>query len=336
MHTTEKELILIVDDNPNNLEVIFNILTQSGFEIAVAVNGESALEQVKEDPPDLILLDILMPGINGFETCKHLKSDPLTHDIPIIFMTALDDVVDKVKGLSLGAVDYISKPFAEEEVLARVRVHLKLRSLMKALEAQNIRLKQEIKQRELAEAAMHKAIHELERFASIDALTEVANRRRFDLYLDQEWQRMEREQRSLSLIVCDIDYFKDYNDTYGHLAGDFCLHTIAQAINRALKRPSDLVARFGGEEFAVILPDTDIDGAVFVAERIRESVQKLQIVHIQSSVSEFVTLSLGVASLFPSAEVSSQVLIDLADRALYTAKREGRNCVRSFGNSETL
>ncbi len=323
-------LILIIDDNPNNLEVIFNILTQSGFEIAVAVSGESAIEQIKEELPDLILLDVLMSGIDGFETCKLLKSDPLTQDIPIIFMTVLTDPISRVKGLSLGAVDYITKPFSEEEVLARIKVHLKLRFFMKSLAEKNLRLNEEITKCQIVETALQTALQELEKFAALDGLTQVANRRRFDQYLAQKWYQMEQEQKPLSLILADVDDFKRYNDTYGHLAGDDCLRTIAQSISLTLKCPDHLVARFGGEEFAIILPDTHSQGAVSVAEMIRTNVQKLQIIHSQSSVSEYISLSLGVASLFPSSENSPRILINLADRALYTAKRKGKNLVHLF------
>ncbi|HBB33768.1 MAG TPA: hybrid sensor histidine kinase/response regulator, partial [Cyanobacteria bacterium UBA9273] len=162
MNTPEKDVILIVDDSPNNLGVLYDTLHHGGFEIAVAMDGLTAIEQIEYEPPALILLDIKMPGIDGFETCRRLKENPATRDIPVIFMTALADTVDKVKGLNLGAVDYIIKPFQQEEVLARVRVHLKLRTLTKALEEQNGRLLQEIEQRTAAEAALQKLTQELE------------------------------------------------------------------------------------------------------------------------------------------------------------------------------
>jgi diguanylate cyclase (GGDEF)-like protein len=168
---------------------------------------------------------------------------------------------------------------------------------------------------------------QVQRLASSDGLTQIANRRRFDEYLDQEWQRMAREGAPLSLILCDIDFFKTYNDTYGHQAGDNCLQQVAQAISFAVKRPADLVARYGGEEFAVILPHTDAQGAAQIAEKIRSQVQVLQIAHAGSQVSQYITLSLGVASTVLFHESSPAVLIAAADKSLYQAKAEGRDRV---------
>jgi diguanylate cyclase (GGDEF)-like protein len=175
------------------------------------------------------------------------------------------------------------------------------------------------------------ANQELQRLASIDGLTQLANRRRFDEYLFDEWRRLAREQRPLSLILCDIDYFKLYNDTYGHLAGDFCLQQVAGVLRQSVRRPPDLVARYGGEEFAMILPNTDARGAAFVAETVRQRVRGLRIPHVQSPVSDYVTLSLGVASTIPRLDSSAQRLIAVADEALYRAKAEGRDCLRHHG-----
>ena len=180
--------------------------------------------------------------------------------------------------------------------------------------------------------ALKRANLELENLAALDSLTQVANRRRFDDYLTQEWKRLVRERQPLALLLGDVDYFKAYNDYYGHQGGDDCLIKVAQALNRTVKRPADLVVRYGGEEFAVILPNTDIKGAIVVAEAIRLEVQQLQLPHPQSQVSEFVSLSLGVTSMIPTLERSPEALIMTADRALYAAKQQGRNhfCVRSI------
>ncbi|MGK7877628.1 MAG: diguanylate cyclase [Xenococcaceae cyanobacterium] len=203
----------------------------------------------------------------------------------------------------------------------------RVEQLILELREKNLQLQQQISQYQQAETALRKANQELHRLAIIDGLTQVANRRRFDEYLNQEWRRLAREQVPLSLILCDVDFFKRYNDTYGHQAGDDCLRAVAQAISRVVKRPADLVARYGGEEFAVILPNTNAEGAVKVAEMIWLEVQCLQIAHCQSDVSEYVTLSLGVSSKVPTQEVSSKVLIAAADKALYEAKEQGRDCV---------
>lgn len=307
----ESGTILIVDDNPTNLSVLSHALKDAGFKSRVAMDGESAIEQAIEDPPELILLDIQMPGIDGFETCARLKADPLTQEIPIVFITASADITHKVKGLSVGAVDYITKPFQHEEVIARVKVHLTLRFLTRKVQEQAL--------------SLQKANQELDRLAHLDGLTEVANRRRFDDYLEREWKRQAREQQHLSLILCDIDYFKPYNDHYGHQAGDLCLKQVAQTIKATLHRPSDLVARYGGEEFAIILPNTPSDGAFHIAESIRSNVKRLEIVHRKSQVSSYVTLSLGVSSQIPAPKSSQNSLITLADKALYLAKEKGRD-----------
>lgn len=311
MHNLETGFILIVDDNATNLSVLSKTLKNAGFKVRVAVDGESAIEQVEYDPPELILLDIKMPGIDGFETCTRLKVNRATQDIPVIFLTALSETQDKLKGLSVGAVDYITKPFQEEEVLARVIIHLKLRFLTKTVIAQA--------------AALQKANQYLQNIANLDGLTQIPNRRQFDEYLNQEWRRLSREKLPLSLILCDIDYFKDYNDYYGHLAGDTCLKEVAQTIERAVKRPADLVARYGGEEFAVIMPNTNAEGAIRVAELIQLEIKQLQIPHSQSKVSAYITLSLGISSQVPTQESQAKFLIDAADQVLYAAKKQGRD-----------
>lgn len=321
-------IVLIVDDNPTNLSVLSHALKEAGFKIRVAMDGESAIEQAEEDPPELILLDVQMPGIDGFETCLRLKAKPETRNIPVIFITASADIDDKVKGLSVGAVDYITKPFQHEEVLARVRVHLKLRFLTQKVQEQAIALQEQA-------IALQKANQELHRLANLDGLTEVANRRRFDEYFHQEWQRLAREKQDLSLILCDIDYFKHYNDYYGHQAGDACLKQVAQAIDCSIKRPADLVARYGGEEFAIILPNTPPEGAVRVAESIRSKIKQLKIAHAQSKVSSYITLSLGISSQVPRSDFLASSLITIADKALYAAKEKGRDhcCLKLLTNA---
>ena len=311
MMSPDMQVVLIVDDNPTNLAVLSQVLKQQGYKVRVAIDGESAVAQAHADPPDLILLDVQMPGIDGFEACQQLKASTTTAEIPIIFITAATSVDSKVKGLTLGAVDYITKPFQHEEVLARVKVHLQLRYLTHKVQEQAI--------------ALRRANQELKRIANLDGLTQIANRRRFDENLKHEWQRLAREKQNLSLILCDIDYFKDYNDCYGHQAGDSCLRKIAKTINAALHRPADFAARYGGEEFAVILPNTPPDGALQVAEEIRSNVKVLQLHHERSKISTYVTLSLGVSSLIPCRESSIEELIAIADCALYKAKERGRD-----------
>ncbi|WP_413160483.1 diguanylate cyclase [Capilliphycus salinus ALCB114379] len=305
--------ILVVDDTPGNLHILFDALTQVGYNVRCVKSGAMALIAVQADPPDLILLDIRMPEMNGFEVCQRLKANSLTCEIPVIFLSALDQPLDKVQAFQVGGADYITKPFQLEEVLVRVKHQLKIRSLEK--------------QRQALIEALEQANDELQRLATLDGLTQIANRRHFDQYLDQQWKALARDKLPLSLILADVDHFKQYNDLCGHLAGDRCLQKVAQTIERIIKRPCDLVARYGGEEFIILLPKTDISGASQIAETIRLAVEQVTITDLPTPPCQHVTLSLGVASLIPCESKSVETLIKIADQALYKAKAEGRNRV---------
>ncbi|MFB2923640.1 MULTISPECIES: diguanylate cyclase domain-containing protein [Aerosakkonema] len=476
-----KANILVVDDTAENLTLLNQILSNQGYKVRVAPNGKLALKSVLSSPPDLILLDIRMPEMDGYEVCRHLKEDERTRDIPVIFISAMDAVIDKVNAFTVGGVDYVTKPFEPIEVLARIENQLRSRHFQLELQAQNAQLqflltttqainsaadveealevilanvcqtlgwdygeawmpnaeattlecrrywyvndvyldkfqhqsetfcfapdegllvrvwqtqkwewianiscdnhqvfhpaeiaaareikgalaipivlesevlavlvflqKQEMKpddrslslvkavasqlgsmiQRKKAQAALVQANLELERLANLDGLTQLANRRRFDEYLFQEWQRGLREKQPLSLILLDVDYFKFYNDRYGHQSGDDCLRQIALAARLAAKRPADLVARYGGEEFAAILPNTEAQGALKVAQAMRDRVHQLQLPHPCSQVNNCVTVSLGVASAIPTEDDVPTTLITNADKALYEAKNQGRD-----------
>ena len=484
--------LLVIDDTLANLRLLVNLLRENGYKVRAVSNGYEALETIQKSPPDLILLDILMPDLSGYEVCEKLKKDPKTHDIPIIFLSALSDSLDKVKAFSVGGSDYITKPFQVEEVLARVKnqltiqwhkkqLQLEILEREQAQEALRIQYQREqalnrvirairnslelstvfsttvteigqllqadwvaivqyfspshnwqpiveyfpnsdleklvktqllnsnlllterfkllqvfcvedplpppdswhqdlveqypriwlpipvysggepwgslsiVRHRsipwsetdvELAvvvtdqlaiaigQSQLYQQLHqvnkELERLVNLDGLTQVANRRRFDRVLEQEWLRLRREKQPLSLILADIDYFKLYNDTYGHLAGDDCLRQVAQTVNETLKRPADLVARYGGEEFAIILPNTSLTGSLQVAEQIRQAIYNLQLPHEVSPGNTVITLSLGVSSLIPPVDGEPQILIQKADRALYKAKTQGKNLVCHF------
>lgn len=321
----DKGTILFVDDSPTTLEVLFEFLTDTGFLVLIAHNGESALQIAQSERPDLIFLDIIMPGIDGFETCRRLKANDSTQDIPVIFMTALSQTAVVVKGFQLGAVDFIIKPTQKEIILARVTTHLTIQKLQHSLLIQNARLQQEIHQRQQMESALQEANQQLHRLATSDPLTKLANRRLFDECLSKAWSILTREKLPLSLLLCDVDFFKRYNDSKGHQAGDECLHQVAQAMKCTVKRPADLVARYGGEEFAVILPNTNGEGALRVAEEIQCSIRTLEIAHPQSPISKFVTLSLGASCTIPWYKGSPEALIATADRALYQAKQSGRD-----------
>ncbi|CAN2050582.1 two-component system, chemotaxis family, response regulator WspR [Candidatus Magnetomoraceae bacterium gMMP-1] len=308
-----KGKILVVDDEPENLRLLMDMLSKRGYIVYPSINGEMALEFNRSACPDIILLDIRLPGMDGYEVCRRLKADERTKSIPIIFISALEDISNKINAFDVGCVDYISKPFKEELVLARIKAHLAMHGLQKKLKIQNQYLCQEIKK--------------LRRLASLDGLTQIANRRHFDEYLKREWKRRKREQESLSLIMCDIDYFKLYNDTYGHPAGDEILRQIAKVIERAARRPADLAARYGGEEFVIVLPNTDAEGALKVAQFIFEDVNNLKIPHKQSTVCPYITLSIGVTVGISSCVYSAEVFLNTADQALYEAKEQGRNTI---------
>ena len=303
-HPTYNADILVVDDTRDNLRLLTKLLVEHGYYARPVSNGRKAILAIRDQLPDLILLDIMMPDMDGYAVCDVLKADERTRDIPVIFISALNETVDKVKAFSRGAVDFITKPFQEEEVLARVDTHLTIRNLQKELETRN---------------------RELARLVNIDGLTQIANRRYFDTYLNQEWRRLAREQQHVSLIFIDIDYFKLYNDYYGHQAGDDCLKQVAHVFAQVARRPADLAARYGGEEFVTLLPNTDEHGAERVAKDIQEILRQLQIPHAQSTVSSSVTCSMGIACTIPNQAVSVDTFVAIADEALYLAKAQGRN-----------
>jgi two-component system cell cycle response regulator len=441
-----KGSVLLVDDIPENLRLLTDILTQQGYQVRSVTSGAMALRTAVAKPPDAILLDIKMPDMDGYQVCESLKANETTRDIPVIFISALDDLLDKVEAFQVGGVDYITKPFHVEEVVARLESQLTIQRQKRQLQ-QEVRIRREteeilyqsrallssilnssldgiaamqavrdvggtigdfrclvvnpvvakmlgktreelignlalrrlvqridpdlfqmfvnvvetgetleselaystpegdrwyhyiavklgdgfavtvrdITSRKQIELALQAANEKLEILANLDGLTQLANRRRWDACLEQEWRRCAREQQPLSLLLCDVDYFKRYNDAYGHLAGDDCLRQIARAIAHAAKRPADLVARYGGEEFAVLLPNTSTAGAAQIAENIQTAVHNLSIAHSQSDTSDWVTLSIGIATVTPHPEGSPETLLHEADGALYQAKQQGRN-----------
>ncbi|WP_036478626.1 diguanylate cyclase [Myxosarcina sp. GI1] len=319
------EKILVIDDREDNLQLLSMLLDLYGYQVKLVSSGSLALEQIKIAPPDLILLDISMPEMSGYEVCRLLKNNPHTNNIPVIFISASTEALDKIEAFESGGSDYITKPFQVEEVIARVKNQLELYRLQTELKVKNSSLEHEIRQRQAVESKLLELNQKLSALATLDGLTQVANRRRFDEFFEREWRRLQREKLPLAIILCDIDHFKRYNDYFGHQAGDECLKQVARTIFNAVNRPADLVARYGGEEFVVILPKTIGKNALNVAEKIRLSVEKLKLNHPQSSASQYVSLSLGVASVVPSPSYNRVQLLEAADRCLYEAKERGRN-----------
>lgn len=299
---SKQQTILIVDDAKANINVLSELL-RSDFRIRATTSGEKALEiAFSDNPPDLILLDILMPDMDGYEVCKRLKESSQTKNIPVIFITGKVSEEDEIYGFNIGAVDYITKPFKPVVVKARVNTHAELRRHRDYLEG----------------------------ISYMDGLTNIPNRRKFDEYLELTCNFVKCESLPISIIMIDIDYFKLYNDHYGHQAGDACLIQIAQALSETLVQKTDFVARYGGEEFACVLPNSDLESALSLAEKLRQSVLDLKIENAYSTVTPIVTISLGVSSVQPAGEnITCKDLIKAADIALYQSKKNGRNQVSS-------
>ncbi|WP_289021397.1 diguanylate cyclase [Desulfobacter postgatei] len=294
----KKQTILIVDDERANL-IVLNDLLKAEYHVLPAKSGTQALERIKTESPDLILLDVNMPEMDGYEVCRQLKSQERTRNIPIVFVTTLDSLENEEKGLLLGALDYISKPFHPPIVKARVKNILTF--------------------------VLHKKL--LEEMANLDGLTKIPNRRSFEEALTVEWNRCMRTCDPFSLAMLDVDFFKLFNDTYGHNAGDDALRAVGAILFENAKRSCDTVARYGGEEFVLLLPGTDAEGALTLTDKIRLSIKKLRIPHSHSSVCKYMTVSAGGATQIPKAGRSPIDLLKCADNMLYKAKKQGRNIV---------
>lgn len=295
-----KAKILIVDDEPINIEVLYDLLNDL-YDIRFATNGFKALELARTYHPDVILLDVMMPEMSGYDVCRSLKADEDLKSTLVVFVTAMADENDEKQGLSIGAIDYITKPINPDITRARVKNFVTMKQ-----------------QHDL-----------LENMALNDALTEIPNRRHFDSCLQIEWRRAIRAEEPIALLVIDIDHFKFYNDTYGHDEGDQCLKTVASVMHQQVERAGDLLARYGGEEFVCLMPHTALAGAITLGERLLSGVADMKIAHAKSPVREYVTLSIGAASVIPTQESSIEAFFKAADEALYKAKESGRNRICS-------
>ena len=306
--------ILVIEDTLTALTVVCHQLKKLGFTSIPARDGLTGLRLYEEERPDLILLDIVLPGMDGFEIARRIRASEQGGEwTPIIFLTSRARDQDIEDAINAGGDDYLIKPVSDVVLGAKVRAMQRLVQMRYSLVVLSSRLDE--------------ANRELQRLSAVDGLTGIANRRSFDETLLREWRRCKRGEVSLALLVCDVDYFKQYNDAYGHQMGDDCLRKVAQSLANHARRPADLMARYGGEEFAAILPETDVGGGVQLAEAMRKAVESLSVAHCDSPISPFVTVSIGVATMGPGGVGSPEALLRAADMALYTAKRTGRNRV---------
>lgn len=329
-------LILVADDDKTIRSLLRVTLEQEGYDVVEAADGKQCLDAYQTVKPDIVLLDAMMPVMDGFDCCRqlrqiaknNLKSAVATFDTdstlgnmvianlwertPILMITSLNDENSVDQAFNAGATDYVTKPIHLAILRMRLRRLVEQAQVYKQLEAANQALQQ---------------------LANVDALTNLANRRRFDDYLNTQWIHLAQQELPLSLILCDIDYFKFYNDKYGHPAGDVCLKKVGAVLNDKAEKNRDLVARYGGEEFAVIMPNTQDTEASDVAAAMQIGVKNLQIVHHGSPVSEYVTVSMGIATTIPTWETLPLELIVAADKALYEAKAQGRDAIVLSSNS---
>jgi len=296
----KKSNILIVDDEKANVVELTNILN-TDYKVSAVIDSREAVETAEETMPDIILLDVVMPEMSGYDVIIALKSSEKTKGIPVIFITGLDSDEDEERGLTLGAMDYISKPFHAPIVKIRIRNQIR----------------------------MLEQFRMIERLSMLDQLTELPNRRSLEAQLNMEWRKALREQKPISILMIDIDKFKNYNDEFGHQQGDAALVAVAGMFRTVLKRPGDFAARWGGEEFIALLPNTNAEGALEVAEQMRSFVENMEIPCQDGRITK-ITLSVGVNTQTPEHQDVVSEFIRYADEALYEAKRKGRNQVCLF------
>ena len=293
----KKPTILVVDDMTTTLLLLHDLLKDT-YEVKIAKSGTKALEILNSpNDIDLILLDIEMPDINGYDVCKRIKNNETIKNIPIIFITGRTSQEDEEYGLNLGAIDYITKPFNKAIVKLRIKNYL------------NLKIKNDM----------------LEKLSMYDGLTNIRNRRFFDETFEKTFSEIKRDKKSLAVLMIDIDFFKPYNDNYGHGQGDETLRKVAKALEKTIKRASDFVARYGGEEFVILLKDINKDGVEAVANNLLNAVRELKITHEFSKIENYVTVSIGVSYYNSSSDITKLELLLKADETLYNVKNSGRN-----------
>jgi diguanylate cyclase (GGDEF)-like protein len=307
---------LVIEDTVTSATLVCHQLSKMGLTPIHARDGVAGIEAFKREKPDLVLLDVIMPGIDGFEVARRLRQLEQSGEwTPIIFLTARTGEDDLRRGIEVGGDDYLIKPISEMVLAAKVRAMQRIAQMRYSLLVLTRKLDD--------------ANRELTRLSAVDGLTGISNRRRFDETLAREWKRAARCHGEVAVLAADVDFFKQFNDGYGHQVGDECLKTVARTLESQLRRPTDLVARYGGEEFFVVLPETSPEGAWQVAEGLRQAVAALGITHRHSAAAPHVTISVGAASrpALPGQDSGFVSLLKAADAALYEAKRLGRNRV---------
>lgn len=326
--------ILVVDDGIDNLELLSTICKLQGYETIKSDCGKLAVELARSNIPDLILLDISMPGIDGYTVCQLLKKDPSTQDIPIVFISVFKEIENKTQAFKLGGNDYITKPFQIEDVIVRIKTQLKFRDLQKELKAQHIQLDREKQARQVAEVRLLELNQRLSELTTLDELTKIANRHYFDETLTKEWHRAQREKFSLGLILCDLDYFQLYNDAFGSEVGDLCLQQVAKTIAQIAEGSGGLAVRYDGDMFAVILSPTIEQNTLGIAENIRQQIIQLQIFHPNSPIGDRISLSIGATLVIPNLKQDCNRLLRTAERALEIAQAKG-DCVTLLPMSQS-
>jgi diguanylate cyclase (GGDEF)-like protein len=322
----DKIKILIVDDIKENLYSLELLLEDEGMEIISAQSGQEALEKTLDHDFFLILMDVQMPGMNGYETAELLRGNSRTKDIPIIFITANSRDEDQLfKGYDAGAVDFLVKPLATQILKSKINVFRTFHTQQQELLRKTEELNGTISELEELQQELEEKNEQLKVLSSTDGLTNLYNRRFFDIFLEEEWNRALRNKSTLAMIMGDIDEFKLYNDSYGHIKGDDCLEVVASIFNKSFQRGIDRVARYGGEEFIALLPETDLKGAEALAEILLQSIRDEKIPHEGSDRVEFLTISLGVSSVIPNRDINPTNFLKCVDKALYLAKTGGRD-----------